>query len=241
MVTLLIDADLLVYKATAATEFETKWDDDNWVLSANENEGYDLAQGAVESLKSTLGTKEVRLAFTGKGNFRKAVYPEYKAPRANTRKPISYGGVKDRLMAAYPSYQFDGIEADDILGIWATRGEAEVVVVSEDKDLKTVPCTLYRQGELRTYSEAEAHWHHMMQTLTGDTSDGYPGCPGVGPVKAEALLAKAKDGLWPAVVAAYEKAGLTEEDALVQARCARILQSSDWDHEKKEVKLWEPK
>jgi DNA polymerase-1 len=88
----------------------------------------------------------------------------------------------------------------------------------------------------------------MKQTLTGDTSDGYPGCPGYGPVSAEKLLDNftALDGgflldeAWKAVVQQYIKKGQTEEDALVQAQLARILRSGDWDAEKKEVKLWTP-
>jgi DNA polymerase-1 len=42
------------------------------------------------------------------------------------------------------------------------------------------------------------------------------------------------------VVAAFESKGLTEEDALVQARVARICRASDYDFKTKEVKLWNP-
>jgi hypothetical protein len=40
---------------------------------------------------------------------------------------------------------------------------------------------------------------------------------------------------------AYDKAGLTEEDALVQARVAYILRKSDYDRKTQTVKLWRPK
>ena len=36
------------------------------------------------------------------------------------------------------------------------------------------------------------------------------------------------------------EAGLTEEDALVQARVARILRANEYDFGTGEVKLWEP-
>jgi DNA polymerase-1 len=42
------------------------------------------------------------------------------------------------------------------------------------------------------------------------------------------------------VVAAYEKAGLTEEDAIVQARVARILRYEEFNQKKEEVLLWNP-
>jgi 5'-3' exonuclease len=45
---------------------------------------------------------------------------------------------------------------------------------------------------------------------------------------------------WTSVVSAYEKVGLTEADALIQARCARILRHGEYDFKKQKVKLWEP-
>ena len=41
-------------------------------------------------------------------------------------------------------------------------------------------------------------------------------------------------------VAMYESKGLKEEDALVQARVARILRTEEYDILTGEVKLWEP-
>ena len=44
--------------------------------------------------------------------------------------------------------------------------------------------------------------------------------------------------VWDRIVAAYAKAGLSEADALAQARCARILRNTDWDGS--HPILWEP-
>ena len=74
--------------------------------------------------------------------------------------------------------------------------------------------------------------------MTGDSADGYKGCPGIGEVRAEKLL---KDGTWEEVVGAYSKAGLDEEDALRQAQVAHILQSpSEYNKKTGEVALWKP-
>ena len=78
---------------------------------------------------------------------------------------------------------------------------------------------------------------HLTQALTGDITDGYSGCPGIGPKTAIKVL---KEGDWIEVVAAYEKVGLTEEDALIQARVARILRHGEYNKKTKEVKLWTP-
>ena len=80
-----------------------------------------------------------------------------------------------------------------------------------------------------------------MQILTGDRVDGYPGCPGVGEKTADKILkgVDPKDR-WEHVVKAYEKKGLDEEDALVQARLAKILQKEYFDKDGNVV-LWEAK
>lgn len=133
----------------------------------------------------------------------------------------------------------DGLEADDIMGIWQTNGRlGDTIIVSEDKDMKTIPGKLYRQGELIEVSELEADYNHLFQTLLGDATDGYSGCPGVGAVGANKLLSG--NPSWPTVVKAYEAKGLTEDDALTQARLARILRSSDWNSVSKTPILWSP-
>jgi DNA polymerase-1 len=96
-------------------------------------------------------------------------------------------------------------------------------------------------------SPARADWYHLMQTLTGDPTDNYSGCKGVGPVKAEKLLPatdhdQAWDGAlaWERVSEAFNKAGLTDDDALTQARIARVLRHGDYNFETAEVRLWTP-
>jgi DNA polymerase-1 len=117
--------------------------------------------------------------------------------------------------------------------------------------MKTLPAKVWNGKALVGYTDQEADYWHMLQTLTGDAVDGYKGCPGIGPVGAEKLLnGPAVEGeatydsgdpvLWPRVVAAYEKKKLTEEDALRNARLARILRWDDWDRKKKEPILWSP-
>ena len=75
----------------------------------------------------------------------------------------------------------------------------------------------------------------MYQTLVGDLTDGFGGCPTIGGVKASRVLAvcpKDLPEMWDAVVAEYKRQKLDEEYALTQARLARILRASDWDNKK---------
>ena len=134
-----------------------------------------------------------------------------------------------------------GLEGDDVLGIMATmKSTEERIIVSIDKDMKTVPGRYARDDfEVIEVSEDQADTWHLFQALTGDIVDGYKGCPGVGPKKAEAILDGSKHP-WEAVVTTFVKAGLTEDDALVQARVARILRASDYNFKAKQPILWRP-
>lgn len=241
--TLLIDGDLILYKATSAVEVDWRIDEDNHILWSNAAEAFDLFVQQIDILKRDLSTDDVVIAFTKGQSFRSTLYPPYKAPRQGNRKPLAFADVRERVERTYRTLIHPGLEADDVLGIWATRGTfINPIIVSEDKDLKTIPGRLYRQNELVEITESEADWNFMFQTLTGDVTDGYPGCPKIGPKTAEKVLGETKDigELWLKVVATYEHNGLTEEDALIQARMARILRACDWDDKLKEPKLWHP-
>ena len=82
----------------------------------------------------------------------------------------------------------------------------------------------------------------MYQTLIGDKVDGYSGCKGIGDKTARKILGdvgkNSLEKMWGLVKNSYEKMGYTEEDALRNARMARILRAEDYDFKKKEVKLW---
>ena len=75
--------------------------------------------------------------------------------------------------------------------------------------------------------------------MAGDQTDGYSGCPSIG-VKRATTIFENKGYSWKAVVETFEEKGLTEEDALINARLARILTSDDYDFERKRPILWSP-
>lgn len=255
--TVLIDGDEFIYRATAAIEREIRWDDQNHVLYANEEQAWDTLRGMIRRIFERFETEEHVLCFSAPPNFRTSIDPTYKNNRAASRKPMCYAALRERVEGQYKCVAFAGLEADDVMGILATQpSRRHKIIVSQDKDMKTIPTTVWDGKDLHVIDEATADYNHMYQTLIGDTSDGYKGCPAIGPVKAEKILATAADyaasdiaktlgvppaqAVWTVVVDAFKKAKLTEADALVQARLARILRWRDWDADKKEPILWTP-
>jgi DNA polymerase-1 len=250
---LLIDGDQFVYKAAAAVETEVRWDNHHHVLYSNETRAWDVLQGMLKRIRERFGSSDTVMCFSGplvdgqgSPTFRTLLDPTYKSGRS--RKPLCYTLLREKIEAEEKHQSFVGLEADDVMGILATKPGAEAIIISQDKDMKTVPAVVWDGRDLVTVSPDEADYFHLLQTLTGDPSDGYKGCPGMGPVKAKKLLEPQNPEhpwfdvsiLWPRVVKAYEKAKLTEADALTQARLARILRWSDWDRKNKEPILWTP-
>jgi DNA polymerase-1 len=249
--TLLIDCDSLVYQAATAHEIEIQWEPDLWSLHAHFEPAAAQLNDTVKSLQEKLQADKVIMALSDYTEpWRKEVMATYKANRAAVRKPIIFKPLRQYVHEKYVTYQRPGLEGDDVLGILLTREsdeDGERICVSIDKDMNTLPGLHFNMGKpdegVFERSLAQADRYHMTQTLTGDRTDGYPGCPKVGPVSAEKILGEATkvSEMWPLVVAAYKKAGLSEDVALQNARVARICRAEDFDFKTKRVLLWNPK
>ena len=238
---LIVDADLYLYRCTAATEEETDWGDDVWSLTTDLKIAKDLFSTQMAEFKARLDDDDIILCLSSTTNFRKTIEPTYKWQRKKTRKPLGYVAMLDWVQHHYRTFQRSGLEADDCMGILSTKPDniGKGVIVSDDKDMKTIPGKLYRPGssELLEVTLADADEAFFTQCLVGDPTDGYPGLKGYGPRTAAKTLGS--QPTWQKVEQAYAKAGLTRKDALHQARLARILRWSDWDNENSKPILYQ--
>lgn len=274
---LLIDGDFIAYKTAAVIERPIHWGDGLWTLHAWANEGIESMDAEIARLSDNLRADKIVIALTDQGkNWRTDVYPLYKSNRKNTRKPVCLNPMREHLLAEYECFLRPGLEGDDVIGVLATHPTlipGEKIIVSADKDFFTIPGKFVRTagpdaGKLVTITEAEADRFHMIQSLAGDPTDGYPGCPGIGMDRAAPIIdGKLKavpyehtftrgprkgqveirfedqeaDTVWEAIVSRYAAAGFGEEYALAQAQVARILRASDYNFTTKEPILWKPK
>ncbi|MBR2974954.1 MAG: DNA polymerase I [Clostridia bacterium] len=144
-------------------------------------------------------------------NFRKALYPDYKANRK---------GMPDDLAEQMPILQnllttmgikvvqSAGIEADDLIGSLAAKFGVPTLIVSGDKDLfqlvnDTTTVLLTKKGitEVETVTPQSLLSGYGLtplqvveyKALRGDTSDNIPGVRGVGEKTATALIQKYGD------------------------------------------------
>jgi len=268
VLTILIDADVLRYQLSFKNTKTIKWEDEDdsaeVVVSevVNPEKAKADLDDYIEELLEKFGTRHFLLPLSVSTNFRKGILPTYKGNRTKP-KPALWDAVDGFLHELYPEKIItrEYLEGDDILGLLATMPKPRLcpgkrIIVSIDKDMQTIPGRLFNPGKpdigTRTISEHEANLFWMKQVLTGDTVDNYKGCPGIGPKKAdeflmpvhEAMLSESVEdhlaALWEAVVAAYATKKGTPEEALIQARCARILRHGDYNFTTEEVTLWTP-
>ena len=232
---LLIDADFIVYKACAAAESEVDVGDDVILVTSNFSDALSASKREITKLENKFGTfTSVILFFSDSVNFRKKILPEYKGHR-NRKKPCGYKRVINALKKDYKVIIKPTLEADDSMGIYATKYPGNIIA-SPDKDMKQIPGQLYNFDETFTITPAEGAKWHLIQTLAGDQTDGYGGVSGIG-VKRAVSLFEDKGYSWRTALDAFDD----EENALINARLARILTVDDYDFKKRRPILWTPR
>lgn len=236
---LLIDADFIVYKSCAANETEIDWGDDVITVTSRFSEAYAMVERELYRIANDLGCfDDSILFFTDSVNFRKRIDSAYKGHR-NRKKPCGYKRVINKLKEDYNVVVMPELEADDALGIYATKEEGHIIC-SPDKDMRQIPGDLYDLSDgVITITKEEGERWHFIQTLAGDQTDGYSGVPGFGIKRAQAFFEE-NGYSWQSIVKAFESKGLDESAALRNARLAKILQCTDYDFNTESVKLWTP-
>lgn len=256
---LLLDADVICHQAAYSATTSIDWDD---IGERTESHNPEVMKLKIErhilDLKEELHASQVIICLSDSENFRKELSPAYKATRkpkpelwVQAREFVSQGALTGSTVVTMPR-----LEGDDVIGILHTGlYKDRSVMVSIDKDMQTVPGWLFNpnKGGLRPISEMDAFLFWMGQTLTGDTTDEYKGCPGIGPKKADAILSqallKAKSNntdpraeVFDAVLQTFatKYPNTFAQEALLQARLARILRHGEYNPITHKVVLWKP-
>lgn len=239
---ILIDGDILAYVCSSAVQKDIDWGDGLWTCHAYLDDAVVYFHQLLGSIKDALGVNQfyqvnwdecdVIFCFSDAVNFRKTLNPNYKAQRVSHRKPTCYKGLVDYIHDNYKCASYPTLEGDDVISILATCKKGDSIIISGDKDFKTVPETFFFNFMKNTfvyYHAEEAYRNLMKQVLTGDTADNYKGCPSVGAKTAEKIISEEINTkyLWDVVVDTYKKKGSTEEEAILNFNMAYLLHAVD--------------
>lgn len=178
----LIDMDLVVFRCAASAE----------------NDEFGIAIYRAEELLDNILTKVEATSYkaylSSSSNFRKEIYPEYKAHRT-AQKPIHLASLReyavDKMNAVIAP---EGLEADDMLGIDQDKQDGTTTICSLDKDLLQIPghhfqweigtTTWNKPDTFLTQSELEGYRLFYEQCIKGDATDNIKGIPKMGKVRA---------------------------------------------------------
>ena len=152
---LLVDADYVVYKCCAAAETEIDWGDDVILVTSKFSEAYAAVKRELLKIINNFlwDVPELILFFSDSVNFRKSIQPAYKGHR-NRKKPCGYKRVINRLKTEYDVVIMPTLEADDALGIYATKNPGNVIC-SPDKDMRQIPGKLFDMSEMMNVEKDE--------------------------------------------------------------------------------------
>ena len=191
----LIDADSILFKAACVNKrkgTEDSFKDSNFEVRKRIDE-------AVQKIKSDCFADDVLLAVKGRNNFRYGVYDKYKGNRKkalgdNLRARLNF--AHEHAVTYWDAVQSDGMEADDLVSIWAYEMMADDddqwIVAHIDKDLDQIPGRHYNysSGEIYNVDRDTAAYNFNLQLLMGDRGDGIPNVKrGMGRRTAEQHLA----------------------------------------------------
>ncbi len=229
-----LDGDILLYRAAHYADAE----------------GVDALEGRIEAdleVWTPPGCDKliVMLSDDRANIFRKKFWPSYKEHRNAVKKPDCLGIAVEILKERVEWKFVPTLEADDLLGIMTSMGSA--VCVTTDKDLRQVSGWHWnpdRNMDAPRFIDPiqGSRWFHT-QWVSGDTTDHFPGIPGLGPAKtAKLVLDQLDPKYWTlGVMALFESRKFSLEYALAQRACARILTIDDWDVKSRTIKpyVWE--
>lgn len=186
---LLVDGDMIAYRAAASCE-PTKDKPEREPLESAIFRANDL----LYRINNTVASEGYRIFLSGSRNFRKILYPEYKANRDGIPKPEYLDTIRELLVREWEAEICDGYEADDGIGI---AHNENTIIVSNDKDFKQLSGEHYNPvkkvdgvttDEFEVVSSEEAAGYFYTQMLVGDASDNIRGVDGIGKVRAGRLL-----------------------------------------------------
>jgi hypothetical protein len=172
---LLLDLDVYAYRC-AASCMPTK------AKPYNESEEAAISrlEIMVQNTFKTINPKDFQGFLGGPLNWRKDIYPEYKANRDSMPKPEHLTVCRQYLIDKYEAQVCDGIEADDALGIAQTAAGCNSIISTNDKDMRTIPGNHHNPvtGERFFVSPFDALRYFYTQVIIGDKADNIPGFDG---------------------------------------------------------------
>jgi len=183
----LIDGDLIAYRCAASCQSKGEVVHDFGIACAR-------ADNLIKNIEDAVGAEGNRQIFLSGGeNFRKKIYPDYKANRTDQERPVYLEPLREWLVTEWGAKVTDGIEADDAMGIAQDKLDGRTIICSLDKDMLQVPGYHYqweiqgtgstgkkwiKEASTKFIYEQDGMFNFYWQLVMGDRADNVPGYDG---------------------------------------------------------------
>lgn len=136
----------------------------------------------------------------GKGNYRYAINPEYKANRPK-ESPWWWKIVKNYLITKWKAIEVNGLEVDDACKI-TNINTKDSFIVAIDQDLLWLKGVHFnwRKKEWTTTNQTLAIWKFWEDMIKGQPGDNLKGIPGKGPKYFEIIVKYKTNDMFPSIV-----------------------------------------
>lgn len=222
----LIDADTVAYTACLSTEVEIEIEGEA-MYEIDLNLAKMKAMDKIQKILDLTGCADYELHFTtGRDNFRYKVYEGYKANRLGLRSPVGLNDLKKMLCEDCKGFMHTEWEADDVVVFLKKKHSDKYTLCAVDKDVYNsvagwhfnyYESSLYNidMKWVETTADTAKVWPYL-QCITGDSTDGIKGVPGLGAAKAKKFIdaSMTEEQLWNGVQNAFASKGLTKAIAL---------------------------
>jgi DNA polymerase-1 len=169
------------------------------------------AEKAVREVATMAGASLAVICFDRPNTWRREIFPAYKAHRGGSDTSSRWGALFCDWMASggWRCVDAAGHEADDVVATCTAMAHAAglpVSVLSSDSDLLALAdrAAIYQPGakDCPRFIRRDAEWIATKfpgctparvatwKALVGEPGDNIPGCQGVGPVKAQKIMAE---------------------------------------------------
>lgn len=180
----LLDGDLIVYRCAASCQSRGEVVHDFGIACAR-------ADNLIKNIEDAVNANDKSQIFLSGGeNFRKRIYPDYKANRTDQERPVYLEPLREWLVTEWGAKVTDGIEADDAMGIAQKEG---TIICSLDKDMLQVPGWHYqweiqgtgstgkkwvKDASMTLVDPLQGQFNFYWQLVMGDRADNVPGYDG---------------------------------------------------------------
>lgn len=136
----------------------------------------------INNIEQYFPVKQYFLFIKGEGNFRKELYPEYKANRPPADPIINY--LYEYIISVHSAISSNGVEAEDYVFTFFNKLEGKnTIICYVDHDLEEIPeCIMYnyRKNTWKYNTEKDALWSKYSKLVIGESGDNANFCPRIG-------------------------------------------------------------